>query len=126
MIKQGEALSLVSCLKREVNYLGQLLHPNLVQLIGYCLEDKQRLLLYEFMPRGILENHLFRRGSYFQPLSWSLRLKVALGAAKGLAFLYGAKAKVIYRDCKTSNALLDSDYNAKLSDFVASQGWTDR
>ncbi|KAJ0809273.1 putative transferase, protein kinase RLK-Pelle-RLCK-VIIa-2 family [Helianthus annuus] len=101
----------------EVNYLGQFSHPNLVQLIGYCLEDEQRLLVYEFMPRGSLENHLFRRGSYFQALSWSLRLKAALGAAKGLAFLHNAKTKVIYRDFKTSNVLLDSNYNAKLSDF---------
>ncbi|XP_030537597.1 probable serine/threonine-protein kinase PBL9 [Rhodamnia argentea] len=101
----------------EVNYLGQLYHPHLVRLIGYCLEDEHRLLVYEFMPRGSLENHLFRRGSYFQPLSWNLRLKVALGAAKGLAFLHSAQAKVIYRDFKTSNILLDSSYNAKLSDF---------
>ncbi|KAJ7947641.1 Protein kinase [Quillaja saponaria] len=101
----------------EVNYLGQLSHPHLVKLIGYCLEDEHRLLVYEFMPRGSLENHLFRRGSYFQPLSWSLRLKVALGAAKGLAFLHSAETKVIYRDFKTSNILLDSNYNAKLSDF---------
>ncbi|KAI7735441.1 hypothetical protein M8C21_024254, partial [Ambrosia artemisiifolia] len=56
-------------------------------------------------------------GSYFQPLSWGLRLKVALGAAKGLAFLHTGETKVIYRDFKTSNVLLDSDYNAKLSDF---------
>ncbi|XP_015874114.2 probable serine/threonine-protein kinase PBL10 [Ziziphus jujuba] len=101
----------------EVNYLGQLYHPNLVKLIGYCLEEEHRLLVYEFMPRGSLENHLFRRGSYFQPLSWKLRLKVALGAAKGLAFLHSAETKVIYRDFKTSNILLDSNYNAKLSDF---------
>ncbi|XP_062208233.1 receptor-like cytoplasmic kinase 176 isoform X1 [Phragmites australis] len=101
----------------EVNYLGQLSHPNLVKLVGYCLEDEQRLLVYEFMPRGSLENHLFRRGSHFQPLSWNLRMKVALGAAKGLAFLHSDKAKVIYRDFKTSNVLLDSNYNAKLSDF---------
>ncbi|KAJ1406893.1 Serine-threonine/tyrosine-protein kinase, catalytic domain [Sesbania bispinosa] len=92
----------------EVNYLGQLSHPHLVRLIGYCLEDEHRLLVYEFMPRGSLENHLFRRGSYFQPLSWSLRLKVALDAAKGLAFLHSAETKVIYRDFKTSNVLLDS------------------
>ncbi|KAL8479070.1 hypothetical protein ACS0TY_030825 [Phlomoides rotata] len=101
----------------EVNYLGHFSHPNLVKLIGYCLEDEHRLLVYEFMPRGSLENHLFRRGSYFQPLSWSLRLKVAHGAAKGLAFLHSSEAKVIYRDFKTSNILLDTDYNAKLSDF---------
>ncbi|GAB4824413.1 Probable serine/threonine-protein kinase pbl9 [Ancistrocladus abbreviatus] len=101
----------------EVNYLGLLYHPHLVKLLGYCLEDEHRLLVYEFMPRGSLENHLFRRGSYFQPLSWSLRLKVALGAAKGLAFLHSAEIKVIYRDFKTSNVLLDLNYNAKLSDF---------
>lgn len=101
----------------EVNYLGQLHHPNLVKLVGYCLEDEHRLLVYEFMPRGSLENHLFRRSSHFQPLSWSLRMKVALGAAKGLAFLHSAESGVIYRDFKTSNILLDSDYNAKLSDF---------
>ncbi|XP_059297631.1 probable serine/threonine-protein kinase PBL9 [Lycium ferocissimum] len=101
----------------EVNYLGQFSHPHLVKLIGYCLEDEHRLLVYEFMPRGSLENHLFRRGSYFQPLSWRLRLKVALGAAKGLAFLHSAETKVIYRDFKTSNILLDSNYTAKLSDF---------
>ncbi|KAM3336569.1 hypothetical protein ACQJBY_030528 [Aegilops geniculata] len=101
----------------EVNYLGQLSHHNLVRLVGYCLEDEQRLLVYEFMPRGSLENHLFRRGSHFQPLSWNLRMKVALGAARGLAFLHSDMAKVIYRDFKTSNVLLDSSYNAKLSDF---------
>ncbi|GFQ06833.1 protein kinase apk1b chloroplastic, partial [Phtheirospermum japonicum] len=101
----------------EITYLGQLYHPNLVKLIGYCLEDEHRLLVYEFMPRGSLENHLFRRTSYFQPLSWKLRMKVALGAAKGLAYLHSPDAKVIYRDFKSSNILLDSNYNAKLSDF---------
>lgn len=101
----------------EVNFLGQFCHPNLVKLIGYCLEDENRLLVYEYMPRGSLENHLFRRGSHIQPLPWNLRMKVALGAAKGLAYLHSAEAKVIYRDFKTSNVLLDTDYTAKLSDF---------
>ncbi|GAV73887.1 Pkinase domain-containing protein [Cephalotus follicularis] len=99
----------------EVNFLGDLVHPNLVKLIGYCIEDDQRMLVYEFMPRGSLENHLFRRSL---PLPWSIRMKIALGAAKGLAFLHEeAERPVIYRDFKTSNILLDADYNAKLSDF---------
>ncbi|WJX88020.1 Serine/threonine-protein kinase pbl34 [Trifolium repens] len=99
----------------EVNYLGDLVHQNLVKLIGYCIEDDQRLLVYEFMPRGSLENHLFRRSL---PLPWSIRMKIALGAAKGLAFLHEeAERPVIYRDFKTSNILLDAEYNAKLSDF---------
>lgn len=98
----------------EVDFLGQLHHPNLVKLIGYCSEDDQRLLVYEFMTRGSLENHLFRRT---MPLSWSSRMKIALGAAKGLAFLHGSREPVIYRDFKTSNILLDSEFNAKLSDF---------
>ncbi|KAK6155110.1 hypothetical protein DH2020_009358 [Rehmannia glutinosa] len=99
----------------EVNYLGELIHPHLVKLIGYCIEDDQRLLVYEFMPRGSLENHLFKRS---MPLPWSIRMKIALSAAKGLAFLHEeAEKPVIYRDFKTSNILLDADYNAKLSDF---------
>ncbi|KAJ6802680.1 putative receptor-like protein kinase isoform X1 [Iris pallida] len=98
----------------EVDFLGQLHHPNLVKLIGYCIEDDQRLLVYEFMARGSLENHLFRRAL---PLPWSSRIKIATGAAKGLAFLHGGTEPVIYRDFKASNILLDSEYNAKLSDF---------
>ncbi|GLJ45823.1 hypothetical protein SUGI_0964280 [Cryptomeria japonica] len=101
----------------EVNYLGQLYHPNLVKLTGYCAEDDHRLLVYEFMSKGSLENHLFRRGSNYQPVSWDIRIKIATGAAKGLAFLHNAEKQVIYRDFKTSNILLDSHYNAKLSDF---------
>ncbi|KAF8099233.1 hypothetical protein N665_0247s0018 [Sinapis alba] len=99
----------------EVNYLGQLSHPNLVLLIGYCSEGENRLLVYEFMPKGSLENHLFRRGA--QPLTWAIRMKVAVGAAKGLTFLHEAKSQVIYRDFKAANILLDAEFNAKLSDF---------
>lgn len=99
----------------EVIFLGQLRHPNLVRLIGYCCEDEERLLVYEFMSRGSLENHLFKRISISMP--WGTRLKIAIGAAKGLAFLHGAEKPVIYRDFKTSNVLLDSDFTAKLSDF---------
>ncbi|XP_026417661.1 receptor-like cytoplasmic kinase 176 [Papaver somniferum] len=101
----------------EVDYFGKLYHPNLVKLIGYCAEDEHQLLVYEFIPRGSLENHLFKRRSGFQPLSWNLRMKIALGAAKGLAFLNSAETQVIYRDFQASNILLDSTYNTKLSDF---------
>ncbi|XP_072963802.1 probable serine/threonine-protein kinase PBL15 [Typha angustifolia] len=99
----------------EVIFLGQFRHPHLVKLIGYCCENEERLLVYEFMPRGSLENHLFRRIS--MALSWGTRIKIAIGAAKGLAFLHGAEKPVIYRDFKASNILLDSDFTAKLSDF---------
>ncbi|KAJ9697674.1 hypothetical protein PVL29_007006 [Vitis rotundifolia] len=99
----------------EVIFLGQLSHPNLVKLIGYCCEDEHRVLVYEYMPRGSVENNLFSR--VLLPLSWYIRMKIAFGAAKGLAFLHDAEKPVIYRDFKTSNILLDLDYNPKLSDF---------
>uniref|UniRef100_A0A1D1Y719 non-specific serine/threonine protein kinase n=1 Tax=Anthurium amnicola TaxID=1678845 RepID=A0A1D1Y719_9ARAE len=99
----------------EVQYLGQLRHPNLVKLIGYCSEGDNRLLVYEFMPKGSLENHLFRRGA--QPLSWARRMNVAVGAARGLSFLHDSECPVIYRDVKASNVLLDAEFNVKLSDF---------
>ncbi|KAK6920862.1 Serine-threonine/tyrosine-protein kinase, catalytic domain [Dillenia turbinata] len=99
----------------EVTFLGQLRHPNLVKLLGYCLEGENRLLVYEYMCKGSLENHLFRRAS--RPLSWAVRIKVAIGAAQGLTFLHNCETQVIYRDLKASNILLDSEYNAKLSDF---------
>ncbi|KAK3030507.1 hypothetical protein RJ639_038813 [Escallonia herrerae] len=99
----------------EVIFLGQLSHPNLVKLIGYCCEDEHRVLIYEYMARGSVENNLFSR--VLLPLPWSIRMKIAFGAAKGLAFLHEAEKPVIYRDFKTSNILLDQDYNAKLSDF---------
>ncbi|XP_027076303.1 probable serine/threonine-protein kinase PIX13 [Coffea arabica] len=101
----------------EVNFLGRLSHPNLVKLLGYCWEDKELLLVYEFMQRGSLENHLFRRSSAVEPLSWDTRLKIAIGAARGLAFLHSSEKQVIYRDFKASNILLDGNYNAKLADF---------
>lgn len=101
----------------EVNFLGRLSHPNLVKLLGYCWEEKELLLIYEFMQKGSLENHLFGRGSAAQPLPWATRLKIVIGAARGLAFLHTSEKQVIYRDFKASNILLDGSYTAKISDF---------
>ncbi|KFK30195.1 hypothetical protein AALP_AA7G230500 [Arabis alpina] len=100
--------------RSEVNFLGMLSHPNLVKLLGYCREDKELLLVYEFMPKGSLETHLFRRNESFP---WDLRIKILIGAARGLAYLHGSQREVIYRDFKASNILLDSKYDAKISDF---------
>lgn len=99
----------------EVQFLGKFSHGNLVKLLGYCWEDNIFLLVYEYMQKGSLENHLFRKGA--EPLSWHTRINIAIGAAKGLSFLHNSENSVIYRDFKTSNILLDSDFNAKLSDF---------
>ncbi|OWM82058.1 probable serine/threonine-protein kinase PIX13 [Punica granatum] len=102
--------------KSEVSFLGSLSHPNIVRLLGYCSEEGNLLLVYEFMPKGTLKNHLFRRGTT-EPLSWVLRLKIAIGAAKGLAFLHQLERQIICRDFKPSNILLDGNFNAKISDF---------
>ncbi|KAK3131325.1 hypothetical protein QOZ80_6BG0504970 [Eleusine coracana subsp. coracana] len=101
----------------EVNFLGRISHPNLVKLLGYSMDDNELLLVYEFMAKGSLENHLFRRGAVCESLPWSLRLKILIGAARGLAFLHSSERQIIYRDFKASNILLDSHFNAKLSDF---------
>ncbi|XP_009384111.2 probable serine/threonine-protein kinase PBL19 [Musa acuminata AAA Group] len=104
----------------EVQFLGVVEHPNLVELIGYCSVDSesvpQRMLVYEFMPNKSLEDHLFNRA--YPSLPWSTRLQIALGAAEGLAYLHeGMDVQVIYRDFKASNVLLDEEFRPKLSDF---------
>ncbi|PSS01487.1 Serine/threonine-protein kinase [Actinidia chinensis var. chinensis] len=102
----------------EVLMLSLLHHPNLVNLIGYCADGDQRLLVYEFMPLGSLEDHLHDIPPNKEPLDWNTRMKIAAGAAKGLEYLHDkANPPVIYRDLKSSNILLDEGYHPKLSDF---------
>ncbi|KAF5940770.1 hypothetical protein HYC85_021937 [Camellia sinensis] len=102
----------------EVLMLSLLHHSNLVNLIGYCADGDQRLLVYEYMPLGSLEDHLHDLPPGKQQLDWNTRMKIAAGAAKGLEYLHDkASPPVIYRDLKCSNILLDEDYHAKLSDF---------
>nr|XP_033511939.1 probable serine/threonine-protein kinase PBL23 [Nicotiana tomentosiformis] len=72
----------------EVLVLSLLRHPNLVNLIGYCSDGDQRILVCEFMPNGSLESHLLELGPDNKPLDWDMRMKIAVGAAKGLAYLH--------------------------------------
>ncbi|KAH1146572.1 hypothetical protein AAZX31_15G102100 [Glycine max] len=102
----------------EILMLSMVQHPNLVKLIGYCAEDHHRILVYEFMANGSLENHLLDIGAYKEPLDWKNRMKIAEGAARGLEYLHNsAEPAIIYRDFKSSNILLDENFNPKLSDF---------
>ncbi|KAK4753647.1 hypothetical protein SAY87_001751 [Trapa incisa] len=102
----------------EVLMLRLLHHPNLVNLIGYCADRDQRLLVYEFMPLGSLEDHLHDLPPDKEPLAWSTRMKIAAGAARGLEYLHDkANPPVIYRDLKSSNILLEEGFHPKLSDF---------
>ncbi|KAJ4891953.1 Protein kinase superfamily protein [Raphanus sativus] len=105
----------------EVNVLGVVEHPNLVKLIGYCAEDDergiQRLLVYEYVPNRSVQDHLSNR-FIITPLTWSARMKIAQDTARGLAYLHqGMEFQIIFRDFKSSNILLDENWNAKLSDF---------
>lgn len=104
----------------EVNVLGIVEHPNLVKLVGYCAEDDergiQRLLVYEFMPNRSVQDHLSNKLQRVLP--WATRVKIAQDAAQGLAYLHeGMDFQIIFRDFKSSNILLDDQWNAKLSDF---------
>ncbi|WCJ32882.1 Protein kinase superfamily protein [Euphorbia peplus] len=102
----------------EVLMLSLLHHSNLVNLVGYCAEGDQRILVYEYMPNGSLEDHLLDLPPEKKGLDWKTRMKIAEGAARGLEYLHEtATPPVIYRDFKASNVLLDGSFNPKLSDF---------
>ncbi|KAK1410362.1 hypothetical protein QVD17_36898 [Tagetes erecta] len=99
----------------EVKVISSLRHRNLVRLIGWCHDQTQFLLVYEFMPNGSLYSHLFGQKS---PLEWAVRYKIAMGLASALLYLHEDWEKcVVHRDVKTSNIMLDSGFNVKLADF---------
>ncbi|CAN6476982.1 unnamed protein product [Victoria cruziana] len=102
----------------EVEMLTRLHHRNLVKLIGICIEEHNRCLVYELVPNGSVESHLHGADKQNAPLDWDARMKIALGAARGLAYLHeDSNPRVIHRDFKASNVLLENDFTPKVSDF---------
>eukprot|EP00253_Pinus_taeda_P024024 PITA_24024 len=106
----------------EVDLLSRIHHRNLVSLLGYCNQSKEVMLVYEYMPGGSLRDHIYGPRARHSNLNWRTRLKIALDAAQGLEYLHvGCAQKIIHRDIKTANILLDNNFNGKVADFGLSR-----
>ncbi|KHG20508.1 hypothetical protein F383_03730 [Gossypium arboreum] len=102
----------------EIGMISALQHSNLVKLYGCCIEGNQLLLIYEYLENNSLARALFGRDEHRLTLDWSTRKKICLGIARGLAYLHEeSRLKIVHRDIKATNVLLDKDLNAKISDF---------
>ncbi|KAK1361890.1 Clade XVI lectin receptor kinase [Heracleum sosnowskyi] len=101
----------------ELTIINRLRHKHLVRLLGWCYKNEKLLLLYEYMPNGSLDMHLFSEPGK-QPLSWTLRYKIVSGVASALHYLHNEyDVRVVHRDVKASNIMLDANFNARLGDF---------
>ncbi|KAI3994079.1 hypothetical protein MKX01_012336 [Papaver californicum] len=106
--------------KTEIELLSRVHHKNLVGLVGFCFEQGEQMLVYELMPNGTLRESLSARSAIY--LDWKRRLRIALGSARGLAYLHElANPPIIHRDVKTTNILLDANLTAKVADFGLSK-----
>ncbi|KAK6266483.1 hypothetical protein QUC31_017320 [Theobroma cacao] len=102
--------------RAEVEIISRVHHRHLVSLVGYCISEHQRLLVYDYVPNNTLHYHLHGRGR--PVMDWAVRVKVAAGAARGIAYLHeDCHPRIIHRDIKSSNILLDSNFEARVSDF---------
>ncbi|CAI9112314.1 OLC1v1012751C1 [Oldenlandia corymbosa var. corymbosa] len=104
--------------ERELEILGSIKHINLVNLRGYCRLPAARLLIYDYLAMGSLDDFLHEHGDADRLLKWNTRLRIALGSARGLAYLHhDCSPKIIHRDIKSSNILLDENMEPHVSDF---------
>ncbi|GMH30593.1 hypothetical protein Nepgr_032436 [Nepenthes gracilis] len=102
--------------RAEVEIISRVHHRHLVALVGYCIKEHQKLLVYEFVPNNTLHHHLHAAGR--PVMDWALRVKVAAGSARGIAYLHeDCHPRIIHRDIKSPNILLDNNFEAKVSDF---------
>ncbi|CAA6660406.1 unnamed protein product [Spirodela intermedia] len=105
----------------EVEIITTLRHKNIISLSGFCFENENLVLVYDFLPRGSLEDNLHGNDHEKASFGWAQRFKVAMGVAEALNYLHGAGKPVIHRDVKSSNILLSDDYEPRLADFGLAQ-----